>query len=295
MKKPVIISLFNAKESNYLKKKFVNTLFEIKKDYFAEKDSDYFIKNTTFHESAIMKCLAYRLMDKKFFSIVKKKITKIFFKNKICSEKLFIHPIFYSRFGSSKNQTNIESFLDAQPHFDRSYDVKAFTVWTSLDKKDQGSGGLCFFKKNKFIIDNFYVNWGQKNRYNTNGYIKNAQRLDKNLKKTIIQKKLKKGEAFVFDSNILHGSTKSINRDRYSFDFRFIPESELKKIDGRYKRIILKFNENINLANLLNTKILGDYKFSKKKSKNQLKKIKSKFNLNDLAKISWRDEYAWIK
>ena len=79
MKKPVIISLFNAKESNYLKKKFVNTLFEIKKDYFAEKDSDYFIKNTTFHESAIMKCLAYRLMDKKFFSIVKKKNYKNFF------------------------------------------------------------------------------------------------------------------------------------------------------------------------------------------------------------------------
>ena len=69
----------------------------------------------------------------------------------------------------------------------------------------------------------------------------------------------------------------------------------IKKIDGRYKRIILKFNENINLANLLNTKILGDHKFFKKKSKNQLKKIKSKFNLNDLAKISWRDEYAWIK
>ena len=182
--------------------------------------------------------------------------------------------------------------MEGQPHYDRSFNIKAFTIWLTLDIANVESGGLCFFKNNNFITKNFFVKWGQKNKFNTDKYIKNYKKFDSKLEKACIKANLKPGQCYVFDSNTLHGSTKSITRERWSLDFRFIPKSMLSKCDMNSKKIIETFNEDINLSNAKNLILLGGEKLLNKKY--NFENIKPLYNLKLPTKLSWRDEYSWI-
>jgi len=290
---PKIINLLNKKETKNLNLKFKNTLLNYKKKYSRNSSLLDFKKKFVNHESVIMKCIAYSMMDHAFWMKMKKKVKSYLEREKLCKEELFCHPIFYSRHSSPEIQKKNKCLLEGQPHYDRSFNIKAYTIWLSLDFANFESGGLCFFKNNKFVRKNFFVKWGEKNKFNTDKYMKNYKKFDYELKKVFIPPNLSPGQCYLFDSNTLHGSIKSISKERWSLDFRFIPKSMIKKCDLNSKKIIESFNKDINLSNARNLSLLGDHELLKNKKK-QIKKIKSKYNLRKPTKLSWRDEYSWI-
>ena len=292
IKKPLIINLLTKSETKKLNKKFKNTLLKIKNLHLPNLSLDDFKRKFVNHEATIMKCVAYNIMNDNFWGHIKNKVSQKLKKENICHEELFCHPIFYSRHSSPDIQNQNKCLLEGQPHYDRSYNIKAFTIWLTLDRANSESGGLCFFKENKFIKKNFLIKWGEKNKFNTDKYVKNYKKLDKNLEKVCIKPNLKPGQCYIFDSNTLHGSIKSISRERWSLDFRFIPKSMLKKCDYNSKKIIETFNNDINLSNAKNLMLLGGKKLLNKKY--YLNKIQPLYDLKFPSKLSWRDEYSWI-
>ncbi len=292
IKKPLTINLLDKQETKKLNKKFKSLLLQIKKIYSPNLGFDDFKKKFVNHEATIMKCLAYKMMNESFWFKIKDKVSKKLKKENICDEELFCHPIFYSRHSSPKIQFHNRCLLEGQPHYDRSFNIKAFTIWLTLDTANSESGGLCFFKKSDFIKKNFDVKWGEKNKFNTDKYIKNYKKFDKKLEKACVRADLKPGQCYIFDSNTLHGSTKSLTRERWSLDFRFIPKSMLENCDKNSKKIIETFNENINLSNAKNLTLLGGKKLLNKTY--NIKNIKPLYNLKLPSKLSWRDEYSWV-
>ena len=73
MKNPLIINLLNNEESSKIKEKFSNELIKLKQFYSSNESMESFKKKYVNHESVLMKCLAYRMLDNDFWSLVKKK------------------------------------------------------------------------------------------------------------------------------------------------------------------------------------------------------------------------------
>jgi len=290
---PLIFDLLNKQETKKLNQNFKTVLLDFKKKYSPKLSFVNFKKQFVNHEATLMKCVAYKIMDHDFWMKMKNKIKFNLKKENLCHEELFCHPIFYSRHSSPEIQLKNKCLLEGQPHYDRSFNIKAYTIWLSLDYANSESGGLCFFKNNRFIKKNFHIKWGKKNKFNTDKYMKNYKKFDKYLKKACIKSDLKPGQCYIFDSNTLHGSTKSMSRERWSLDFRFIPKSMLDKCDQNSKKIIKTFNKDINLSNARNLSLLGGGELLNKK-KFDVKEIKPKYNLKAPSKLSWRDEYSWI-
>ena len=69
---PKIINLLNKKETKNLNLKFKNTLLNYKKKYSRNSSLLDFKKKFVNHESVIMKCIAYSMMDHAFWMKMKK-------------------------------------------------------------------------------------------------------------------------------------------------------------------------------------------------------------------------------
>jgi len=310
---PIRVSLLNESEAYYLDHKLEAVVTQIHQDYFPDMDYDNFWESCVFHESTVMKIAAYRFANSVLIDNLKQKVVRVvdslYTENNLVSNYLF-HPIFYTRLTkpaglSSQPDLNKSPFLDSQPHFDRSFNVYAYSFWLALREADQESGGLCFFDSNSEVQNEFLISWGEKNRYNYSTYVDASEKLDPIIRDHIIHPCLMAGEAYLFDSNCLHAATKSKSKIRASFDFRVMPDSLFCELDERGKKIFQLVNNDLNFSNAMNLIILGDIKGALiaypeiqsrlGMSSNDLIKTYSRYSPNiPRQKFSWRDEYAYV-
>ncbi len=304
-----IDQLLSPTLTDLLRERTKSNLKGLYEDYFSAKPFEQFCREHLGHISIAAKILAYRYFDtdmfRQLYQILVPHAQRIY-----GEEKFLLHPIFYLRYtfpelAQTDQQKN--AFMDSQPHFDRSYGLKAFSFWVALVDINQSTGGLCYFNDPKVLA---FFSGGDKNRYSMDGYFENAEQIDPLLKTTVIQPHIAKGSALTFDSDVLHGATKPQTQWRYSFDIRLVPKSEVDHSDARVQRIVNTFHENPTLCNANNLLFLGDYlgaarhfqslaKISKDPlvhhlSETLLKKSPDPQILKIAAKMQWRDEYCWI-
>lgn len=276
-------------------------IFDLYCDYFSHITYEEFEAQNLFHESVVMKCAAYRFADPEV-------LEGILYPNAVKHTNLFttdntlIHPIFYLRKSkkyAADSDVEDDYFLDGQPHYDRSFNIPAQSFWLALRDANIQTGGLCFFEEG--LDELFHIEWGEKNKYSTTMYKNEYKKLDPSIIPRVIHPDIKSGGAYTFDSNELHGSTRSISDTRLSFDFRVLLRSNLEEADERSKRLILNFNDNIALSNARNLFLIGDVKGANKYIKNH------KLNLEDVISIKqlhvapennqllhWSSEYSFI-
>ncbi len=296
--------------TNYLYDRTQECIKELHVDYFAEKSFMEFCCEHLGHVSIAAKILAYRYFNTDIFRKLYQSLVPLA-ENVYGAEDLVLHPIFYLRYTFPElpqTEQHRLAFLDSQPHFDRSYGIKAFTFWIALVDIDDQTGGLCYFTDPKVVAE---FSAGEKNRYNMDGYFENAVQVDSSLKPVAIQPHLKKGGVLTFDSNVLHGATKPKSKWRISFDVRLIPKEELLRADPRVQRTINLFHRSPTLCNANNLLFLGDYKGAARHFQSlsmELNNSALKYTAQTLsiktpnpeilksgAKMQWRDEYCWVK
>jgi hypothetical protein len=308
---PIKVSLLNESEACELGNKLEAVVTQIHQDYFPEVDYDDFWESCVFHESTVMKIAAYRFANSTLINNLKQKIigvvSSLDTENNLVPNYLF-HPIFYTRLtrpAGFSSQPGKSPLLDSQPHFDRSFDVYAYSFWLALRRADQESGGLCFFDSSSEVQNEFSISWGEKNKYNYSTYVDSSERLDPIIRDHIVHPCLIAGEAYLFDSNCLHAATKSKSKIRASFDFRVMPDYLFYDLDERSKKIFQVVNNDLNFSNAMNLIILGDIKGALVTypeiesrlgmSSDDLIKTYSRYSPNILRqKFSWRDEYAYV-
>ena len=120
-------------------------------------------------------------------------------------------------------------FFESEPHRDLSHGVYQHTFWLAINDIDSESGGACFFKKSSEIEREFTAKLGDKNKYHYDGYVQDSYRIDKLMRSNLVRAKLKPGQAYRFDSSVLHAGVKPTTRIRKSFDFRIIPVDKANK------------------------------------------------------------------
>ena len=205
--KPAKYLFFDQKTTFELLAKIKEIIMELYHDYFSEIDEDEFQKKYVFHTSLVMKCAAYRFANQDLWVKLKKQALKILnsqeeFNGKLSLDDFFCHPIFYLRYSSKNVRRHNEwdnVFLDSQPHYDRSFNIKSFTFWLTFLKADINSGGLCFFNETNKLNNEFKVKWGEKNKHNYDTYVKKYLEIDEELKKNCIHPNLNAGECYLFD------------------------------------------------------------------------------------------------
>jgi hypothetical protein len=295
------LDLLDKCEIKIIQEYFFEIINEIKADYMNDLSFDDFKKYYIDFESVVMKAIGYRfyykILKEGFFEKIEYKIKDFF------DEKYVVylrHPIFYTRIiYPEKDFTNLP-LLSSQPHFDRSFNLHAYTVWLAMDEIDCETGGLCFFNKNEKIDELFEVEWGQKNKYNSDLYKQNHEDIDPIIINYLIQPKLSAGQAFLFDSNTLHCGVRPRSKERLSFDFRFIKKSELKKTDERTGYIFELFDKNPDEILAKNLFMIGDHIASKKIKPNieNLLPVDLVITALDIKKryqkLSWRLENSFI-
>jgi len=295
---PKVFNLFTHEEIDVLAQRLMEVIQSIKSDYFNTISMEQFYQEYIFHESVVMKCVAMRFATEELWNKLKHKIDQEG-EGIDKSQPVYFHPIFYARFSSAEYKLESSVFLDSQPHYDRAFGLYAFSYWLALKQANKASGGLCFFSENHKVNDEFTVDWSQKNKYNYDLYVDSFSRLDPFIKESCIHPDLDAGQAYQFDSNILHAATKPISDDRLSFDFRFFQKCSLESLDDNVRRIIENFNKNINLSNALNLIVMGDIKGALRlagDAKQYLDVVKPKYDINkSYQKFSWQDEYSWCK
>ena len=294
-----VIEFFNENEIHKYTKLLEKVINEFLSDYLPEVKYEEFICNYTNHESITMKIIAYRfyleLININFFDIVISKLVNlnIFKKNEIKK-----HPVFYLRISSPDKSIN--SLLESQPHYDRSYNLFAYSYWLALKNINQSTGGLCFFNQSSEIKTMFEVPWGEPNRFNFDKYYQSHNIIDPIIRNSIIHPNLRAGKAYMFDSNVLHGATKPLSDIRISFDFRFLTKNEILKANKRVQKIINFFNDDPCSIILKNLLLFGDEKILLKynnslKIKNDIKPLINNYEfLNPNKKIHWSIENSFI-
>ena len=296
----------NLSTNNYIKTikdKILEELIYLKKSYLPDISEELFYKNFIFHESVVMKCLAYRLANenllKSLCCTVLDQLKDSKYLRDYTNENFLIHPLFYIRVSDPRyfNVSEEKSLLESQPHYDRSFNLSALSIWVAVSDVNLESGGLCFFNNSPIIKELFETKWGEKNKLNTDLYLKNNDYFDSLVSDDLRPPNLTKGSAYVFDSDTLHGAIRSKTQRRISFDFRIFPESHLSNIDSMSKNLIAEFNNDINAANKKNLLVLGDHIGAKSKYPDIMtNSIKSKYKITEeKKKLFWRDEYCWSR
>jgi hypothetical protein len=307
---PKKIKLLDSAQAKVFSRKLESVVESVYSDYFLNKISmQEFWEKCVFHESVVMKIAAYRfcsshVMDV-LFSLLIDRVNGLELLDH--NESFIRHPIFYTRISNPRNNGNVTSgaFYDSQPHFDRAFNVYAYSCWLALEKANLESGGLCFFKNNELLNNEFNVSWSEKNKYNYDLYLNNYLRLDSILVSNTIHPDLSAGEAYLFDSDILHAATKPFGSKRVSLDFRICEKTKINNCDNRSKKIFDIFNFNIDYSNALNLITLGDIKGALSICPNiseisccSIDLIVSKLKKYDpdvlIQKFAWRDEYSFV-
>ena len=301
------LQLLTTEESDRLRSRLILELELIHQEYFYDMSTSEFEQKYLFHESVVMKCATHRVFDNDLFSLIRTRIENIFFQDSSYKELKFdFHPVFYARITKSNvivDYRRLHAALDSQPHFDRTYNTNALSFWVALERIGQETGGLCFFNPTPEIKSTFRIKKNSLNRFNMNLYLDNYKTIDSLLVNHIIHPDINSGEAYLFDSTILHGATKPINKMRVSFDFRIITEDRGSKNLER-DTITEVFNRHIDLSNAMNLLYLGDsagasvlypeiYEIIRER------RLKLPSDLQSLryqpTSISWRTEYEWIR
>ena len=149
---PIKLDIFSTKDAKNIQFKFLKYLNVLRNDYLKIDDKSFY-NDFVFHESVLMKCLAYRFADETLWLTLKKKLLpyleRVLHKKNLNIDDFFIHPLFYCRLSDPKyknENSNTSHFLDSQPHYDRSFNLEAFTFWLALEEINKETGGLCFFE-----------------------------------------------------------------------------------------------------------------------------------------------------
>lgn len=278
-------------------------------DYFPLMSNDEFFRQCVFHESLVMKQAAFRFLSTDIADLLLSRVAAILesISERSSSDRLFFHPVFYTRLSvpnEFKGSSEI-AFFDSQPHYDRSFNVYARSCWLALKDVCYQTGGICFFNESSEVSSDFYVSWGEKNRYNYDLYVANHRRLDAFLVPQVIHPTLKAGEAYFFDSNVLHAATKPITKSRMSFDFRVYDDSVLHDCDLRTKMLFNVVAHDLEISNAMNLLTFGDLNgalfiypdledFLGISGRDALDLFSRYSSTVPGQKVSWRDEYSFL-
>jgi hypothetical protein len=306
---PAVVDLLNSDEVESLCASVEQEIEALKQDYFSDLTDERFGSDYIFHESVVMKALAYRWATAERFQFLANKAANVLSGHRNVSQTdpndFYVHPIFYLRKSKAnyvRDERTRSVFLDGQPHYDRSFGVFAFTFWLSLRDASKNTGGLAFFKDDPKLNEKFMTAWGQKNKYSYDKYIDAHEKLDQILIDKVIDPNIKAGQAYLFHSNVLHGSTKALTEARLSFDFRLIHRDDLKNASSADQSLILKFNEDIDLSQSYGLVALGDTAASSQHLRRDdlegdiVKKLNQIENFR-LPKqmLHWQVEYEWFR
>ncbi len=296
---------------NILRKRAEEELNIMYQDYFAGKKFSDFQNSHLGHESLVMKLVAYRFMTTETKQELILRLNSHVKKIYGGSDFLF-HPVFYLRFsfpGVYYSKEHQAAFLDSQPHFDRSFNVNAFSFWLALDDVDEESGGLCSFQGHE-VQEHFKLSDEGRNRYNYNGYLEASAAIDPVLRRSTVAPAIRSGDMLTFDSTLLHGATKPYSRRRVSFDFRLVSKKELSSASVTVKRMFEEINSDLDLCNAKNLMVLGDSLGSSRilRQIGNLRKNDEILNISEAlqlrppdpvilqpgARMAWKDEYKWL-
>ncbi|MEQ8733915.1 MAG: phytanoyl-CoA dioxygenase family protein [Rhodospirillaceae bacterium] len=306
---PEVVDLLSIDEVSEFAASAEQEIKSMKEDYFNDLSDEKFGADYIFHESVIMKALAYRWATADRFDLLAEKaVAALNNSNNVreaCRDDFLVHPIFYlrqSKPGYVRDNIKRQALLDGQPHYDRAFGVFAFTFWVALRDASIETGGLAFFKNSNELDKEFKIDWGDRNKYNYDKYVDACSSLDQLLSETLIHPRIDAGSAYLFHSNILHGSTKALKDTRLSFDFRLIHKDDLNTASKEDQYLIMKFNEDINLSHCYGLHFLGDSKgIERHPSRSDVvNNILDRLPVAADIKIPqqllrWRFEYAWYR
>jgi hypothetical protein len=308
----VLNQALSSQKTKELHDRALSCLHQLHQDYLPEKSFEDFFRDHMGHTSLFAKLLAYRFFTTDIFYQLKASLERQV-ENIYGPGTLLLHPIFYLRFsfhGESAPIKYRKAFLDTQPHYDRAFNLYAFSFWTALVDIDAETGGLCSFEGPE-VFELFRHD--QKNRYNLDLYVENAATLDPILQPACVQPPLKAGSMFTFDSNVLHGATKSQSPSKYrlSLDFRLIWTQEAAKGTDHVQQLIQLFNQSPSYCNANNLLYLGDFIGASRQLKLAAEERKNEKleHLSDCLallppsphlktpnlQMKWQDEYVWFK
>jgi len=295
--RPESFDIFTSKEIilyrdiyNSVKKTLIN-------DYGLVDFNNYYSN----HESPTMKAIAYRfygkLLETNFFQAAEIALKE----NRNEDDVTYLrHPIFYARTSYPNSNINDLPLLEGHPHFDRAYLIPAYSLWLALDIVNKETGGLCFFDQTDEIVDLFNVGWGNLNKFSYDTYIKNHKKLDVILKNNILHPNLNEGQAYIFNSYTLHGSTRPLTKRRLSFDFRFVRKNDLLKCAPLSIRLVEAFNNDPLDILSKNMFLIGDY-IEAKRLNSKIESLFSNIHVNKVAditvknqKMNWRLENSFL-
>lgn len=297
---PKVANLLNNIESEFFHNVAINEVEQLYKDYkFENENFNDFCEKTIWHESIGMKILATRILLKAGPNWIHDKLN-LAMNNFDPNQKYFLHPIFYFRMTSpniNHKHTIKDALFDSQPHYDRSFGIKAFSFWLALVDINDETGGLCFFKKGS-SVNELFPSESKINQYDSTKYVKNHRFVDKAMSNHIKRPKLKKGQAYVFSWYDLHGATKPASKQRISFDIRVHDLNVQEKDQNPF--ILYAFQRSATLSIFLSLYEYGDKEFfTQNKSLQEiyefLQYVYPSNNIlkNTFERLQWREEYTW--
>ena len=299
---PIKASLLNEIETKKFNELINSEMVQLYKDYEnTETTFEDFCNQTIWHESIGMKILANRLLLKLGPKWIEEKL-KTAIKKIDPDSQYYLHPIFYLRITSpeiSHEHTISSALFDSQPHYDRSFGLKAFSFWIALVDVAEDTGGLCFFNKHK-NVEKLFPSQQRINKYDSTNYLRHHDFVDKQMYRFVQHPKLSSGQAYVFSWYDLHGATKPIDKKRISFDIRIHDQMILNKENKPF--ILYAFQRSINLSMLLSLYQYGDEEFFiKNKCLHYVYEVLTSIQpkgvkLDSTSKrLKWREEYCWVE
>ena len=266
-------------------------------DYGLDDFTTYYIDA----ESPTMKAISHRfyieLLGTNFFQVAEQAIKNNRDEGDV---KYLRHPMYWARTAYPTN-TSKQKLLDAYPHYDRTFMIRAYSMWLALSDANTETGGLCFFKKSKQMTDLFNIEWGSLGKFNPKTYSIKYKELDPTIEGKIIYPNLNAGQAYLFNSYTLHGSTWPMSKKRLSFDCRFITNNNFLEASPLAMRIIEAFNRDPLDVISKNMFLAGDY-IGANRINSKIESSFSKDTINEICditvrdqKISWRIENSFIQ
>ena len=319
---PQTVGLLDVDEVGIFREEVETLLDSIFLTYAGESSRELFQLKCFFRESVHMRIAAFRLGSCERLDFLRDRAITTLSQSTSQDHdsdspstdqqsKYLLHPIFhlrvsypeqYDQHGGGGRNDPKSALLESQPHYDRSFGLYQHTFGMAINDLDLESGGTCFFKNSPQVMDLFAVEYDGRNQYNYTSYIEDSTRIDELIQSSIIYGDLKAGQAYWFDSAVLHGGTRPISRLRMSFDFRVIPADNNNAESLSRDGCIQLFNEHRDFCNSMNLLMLGDIEGAVELTPN-LHHILEEDELSHYAiydpfdfgqQVEYRDLYSWV-